>query len=207
MENLVKIIIYIHAGLGGIALLTGIIALMVKKGSTIHKKSGLLFFYAMGMSAIVAMVVSVIPGHLNLFLTGIGIITLYSLMKGKRALLLKLGNTDFRVEKIGCALLFSAGVGLLIHSLLHQGNIVSLAFSVMSLFFSVRDFFTYRKPEELHKNWLKIHLGNMTGGYISAVTAFVVVNELFPGIWGWFAPSLIGVPYILFWLNKLKVKA
>ena len=204
MENFIRILVYLHAALGGIALLSGLIALVVKKGSNIHRKVGLVFFYAMSLSAIVAMVVSVSPNHINLFLTGIGIITLYSLMKGKRALLLKTKNTDFRVEKLVIGLLFLAGVGLFTYSYLHGWNVVSLVFSGTSLFFSIRDYFTLSKPEELHKNWLKIHLGNMIGGYISAVTAFVVVNELFPGIWGWFAPSLLGVPVIFYWLKRVS---
>jgi hypothetical protein len=44
----------------------------------------------------------------------------------------------------------------------------------------------------------------MIGGYIAAVTAFVVVNNMFPSFWGWFAPTLVGVPYILYWNRRLK---
>ncbi|MBK8698617.1 MAG: hypothetical protein IPN29_03390 [Saprospiraceae bacterium] len=32
----------------------------------------------------------------------------------------------------------------------------------------------------------------MTGAYISATTAFVVVNEFLPGIMAWFLPGIAG---------------
>jgi len=44
----------------------------------------------------------------------------------------------------------------------------------------------------------------MTGGYISAVTAFFVVNEILPGLWNWFIPTLIGSIYIAFWMKKVS---
>ncbi len=204
MEKLVTLLVYFHAALGGIALLSGLVALSVKKGKIVHRKAGNVFFYSMCLSALIAIVISLLPEHTNLFLNGIAIITLYSLLKGWRALLLKNKPTDFTIDKLACGLLFLVGLGLLGFSALHEWNIVSLSFAGMSLFFSVRDFFSYRKPEELYKNWLKIHLGNMIGGYIAAVTAFVVVNQFFPSFWGWFAPTLVGVPYIVYWNRRLK---
>ena len=44
----------------------------------------------------------------------------------------------------------------------------------------------------------------MIGGYIAATTAFVVVNEFFSGLYGWFVPGLIGGIYIGYWMSKLK---
>ena len=46
----------------------------------------------------------------------------------------------------------------------------------------------------------------MIGGYISATTAFVVVNEFFTGIYGWFIPGTLGGLYIIFWIRKLNRK-
>jgi hypothetical protein len=47
----------------------------------------------------------------------------------------------------------------------------------------------------------------MMGGYISAVTAFIVVNQLLPGVYGWIAPGVIGGVLIAVWSNKYKVRA
>ena len=44
IEKLARILIYLHAGLGGLALLAGAIALIVKKGAYYHRLSGKVFF-------------------------------------------------------------------------------------------------------------------------------------------------------------------
>lgn len=52
LEKIIQILILIHLGFGGIALVSGLFALIVIKGSKIHKKSGIVFFYTMLASAI-----------------------------------------------------------------------------------------------------------------------------------------------------------
>ncbi|WP_312356929.1 hypothetical protein [Empedobacter sp.] len=43
MENLVNIIIYIHAFFGGIGLVAGTAVMIIKKGNSTHKKVGKIF--------------------------------------------------------------------------------------------------------------------------------------------------------------------
>jgi hypothetical protein len=73
----------------------------------------------------------------------------------------------------------------------------------LSLF---RDLVLYKDLKRLKKSWLKLHLGKMIGGYISATTAFVVVNNFFPSLYGWFIPGIIGGIYIAYWMKKLNRK-
>src|SRR5215213_4899869 len=42
-----QLLLPIHIAAGGLALVLGTVALLVKKGGTIHRRSGLLFVYAM----------------------------------------------------------------------------------------------------------------------------------------------------------------
>src|SRR5438094_8178897 len=54
MNESVTLLLPIHVAAGGLALVLGALALSVKKGGTIHRRSGLLFVYAtlvMGISA------------------------------------------------------------------------------------------------------------------------------------------------------------
>ena len=82
LEKFIQILIIIHASFGGIALLAGGIALIVKKGRKVHKKSGIIFFYTMLASAIVAFVISVLPNHHSPFLFSIGILSVTVASKG-----------------------------------------------------------------------------------------------------------------------------
>jgi hypothetical protein len=83
-------------------------------------------------------------------------------------------------------------------------NIILMVFGVVGLIFSIRDILLFKNIEKLKKGWLKLHLGKMIGGYISATTAFVVVNNFLPSIYGWFIPGIIGGIYIMYWMNKLN---
>lgn len=67
IEKFIRLLVYAHATFGSIALVTGLVALIAKKGKTIHKKSGLLFFYSMLVSAFIALVVAMLPNHFNPF--------------------------------------------------------------------------------------------------------------------------------------------
>ena len=65
LEKIVQIFIYTHAGFGGIALLTGAIALIAKKGNKLHKKSGKVFLYSMLTGALISLIISIMSNHQN----------------------------------------------------------------------------------------------------------------------------------------------
>ena len=52
-------------------------------------------------------------------------------------------------------------------------NIILLVFGIAGLAFGLRDYHLFKQPKKLRKVWLRMHLGNMIGGYIAAVTAFI----------------------------------
>jgi len=207
-EKLIELLIYSHAVFGGIALISGLIALMVKKGKVIHKKSGKLFYYCMLLSALTALIISCLPQHKSPFLFAIGIFSSYFIITGYRALRFKNKNTVLKRDKIISGIMIATGIVMILyHPLMHQKiNIVLTAFGVIGLFFSSRDLILYKNPDKLHEVWLKLHLGKMIGGYISAATAFVVVNNFFPSYYGWFIPGTFGAVYIIFWIRKLNKK-
>src|SRR5918994_5939534 len=53
----------IHIAAGGLAIILGAVALSVKKGGTIHRRSGLLFVYAMLIMAVSASLLSLLEGR------------------------------------------------------------------------------------------------------------------------------------------------
>lgn len=81
--------------------------------------------------------------------------------------------------------MFAAGIAMVVFPIVLyvRINIVLTVFGIMGAFSSVMDFRSFANREKLQSNWLPSHIGKMMGGYISASAAFVVVNELLPGIW------------------------
>ena len=208
MENTIQILIYIHAAFGGIALFAGFISMLAKKGNSIHKKSGLLFYYSMIISGAIAMFVALLPNHESPFLFAVGSFSLYFVITGNRALSFKRKNVNLKIDKlISIIMLISGFLMILLPIILtKKANIILIVFAVIGIFFSIRDLKLFKNPKQLRKNWLKLHLGKMIGGYIAAVTAFVVVNNFFPSFYGWFIPGIIGGFVITYWMRKVSRK-
>jgi len=207
-EDHIQILIYTHAALGGLSLLSGGIALIAKKGRTVHKRSGEIFFYSMLISALLALLISVLPNHISPFLFCVGIFSTYLILSGYRSILLKRKGMDLRADKILSAIMIITGLAMIFYPIIIEGavNIVLLVFGALGILFGLRDFQLFLKPESLRKKWLNRHLGNMTGGYIAAITAFFVVNDIIGGLFNWFLPTVFGSIYISYWIRKLSVK-
>ena len=208
MEKTIQILIYIHAAFGGIALLAGSVSIIAKKGKNIHRKSGLIFFYSMMLSGIIAMIVAVLPNHESPFLFAVGIFSLYFVLTGNRALNFKRKNPDLKIDKLISIIMIATGVLMILLPIIltKSINIVLVVYAIVGIIFSVGDLILFRNPERLRKGWLKLHLGKMLGGYISATTAFVVVNEFFPSFYGWFIPGIVGGFVIAYWMRKMNKK-
>lgn len=205
MEPLIKIFIIIHATFGGIALVAGFIAMIAKKGLKTHKISGIVFYYTMLTSAITAMLISFLPNHHSPFLFAIGIFSTYFIITGKRALRFKNQDPNLFLDKWICRIMIFSGILMIFLPVLFYKNIniILSVFAIVGIIFSTRDLVLYKTPERLRKVWLKLHLGKMIGAYISATTAFVVVNGFIPGIYGWFIPGIIGGFVIVYWSKKV----
>lgn len=208
MERTISILIFIHAAFGGIALLAGLVSMIAQKGLAVHKKSGLIFYYSMLISSITAMVVAFMPNHQSPFLFAVGVFSLYFVLTGKRALRFKNKNPDLKIDKWISGIMIFTGILMISLPIIisKSVNVVLCVFAVVGIIFSFKDLILYKNPERLRKKWLKLHLGKMIGAYISATTAFVVVNQFLPGLYGWFIPGIVGGIFITYWLKKLDKK-
>lgn len=85
----------IHIAAGGLAIVFGFMALFVKKGGTIHRRSGMLFVYSMlvmGMTASIleflesAAVTNIVAALLSAYLAGTGLTTVRPASRWTRAI-------------------------------------------------------------------------------------------------------------------------
>ncbi len=203
-----KILIIAHASLGGVALISGFIASMTIKGSKPHVNSGRVFYYSLGISILLSFIAAIMPGHENPFLLSVGIFSGYFIVIGKRAILYKNSNHNYDTDRyIHIIMITTCILMIFLPVLLSKSfNIVAGVFGIVGMIFALRNLITLANQKIVKQKWLKIHIGHMSGGYISAVTAFVVVNNFLPGIYSWFVPGIIGSLFIMYFLRKADRK-
>jgi len=210
-EATIKIIIYVHAFFGGIGLVTGMGSIITKKGSALHKKMGKLFSIGMLTSSLIAIPISWMPNHKNLFLFLIGLFTIYMVLSGNRVLNYKRKATVAGIDKLisGSMLIFSFIMLLLGAYYLRAatpGGILYVFFGGFGLFFSIVDFKFYRNPKKQRTAYLVSHIRKMVGAFIASVTAFLVAGLGFMHLLFWILPSVLGTAYIVFWRRKVQGK-
>ena len=211
MEQTIKILIYIHAFCGGLGLITGMIAISVKKGTINHKRAGKIFSFSMVTSSLISLFVARMPNHENLFLFLIGIFTIYLVLSGNRALTLK-SKTKLKADNIdksisGAMLLTSIVmivIGIIEVTQKVNINILYVFFGSFGGFLALKDFQTF-KTFTVHKNaWIKSHIGRMVGALIAFVTAFMVAGLHIGTTLVWILPTILGTAYIVYWNRNSK---
>ncbi len=213
MEQTIKILIYIHAFFGGLGLITGILSIITKKGSSLHKKAGKLFSIGMVTSSLISLPISWMPNHKNLFLFLIGLFTIYLVLAGNRALSFKSKHKTCAnlTDKIisGSMLFFSAIMIILgIYGVLSviTNSILFLFFGIFGVFMTVKDFRFFKTFTHVKNAWLRSHIGKMVGALIASITAFIVAGIGIGNLIAWTVPTILGTVYIVYWIKKVKVK-
>ena len=216
MDILYYTCLTLHILGGTFALLTGLINLVRKKGDRTHKSMGKIFFISMLTTGGSAFVLATI--HPNHFLFIVGVFTVYMVLTGYRYLRLKSPKTGGNPTAFDWALsafMTLAGIYFIVLGvmLLLQSNFFGIVFIVFALLgglFIVQDFKYFHGRTQLANYWLLAHIQRMIGGFIAAVTAFLVVNAThfpaqIPAFVYWLLPTVILTPLIVYWSGKYAV--
>ncbi len=216
MKTLFNIFLVIHIIAGATGLITGTISIIRKKGDKIHKLIGKIFLFGMQATGFSALILSIL--HPNIFLFSVGVFTIYLTGSGTRFLSLKKLGEGQKPALIDWLLTISMLVfgGILISFgayKLISGNVfgsVFCVFGTIGFMNALQDIKLFRGKITEANYWLLAHLGKMTGGYIAAFTAFLVVNlhhlPFIPSVVGWLLPTALFTPLIFFWSAKYKSK-
>lgn len=215
MEKLFKFLLAVHIVGGTIGLFTGLINLSKKKGGKNHILIGNIFTYSMLSTGFAALLLAKI--HPNDFLFIVGVFTIYLVGTGKRYVYFKLTKQTVKPTIVDWALSIGMLIGGLFFilmgvKLIKAGNnfgIVPIVFALIGIAFAFRDIRYYQLHDKPKNFWLTAHLQRMTGGFIAALTAFLVVNAKYlpqnisPIIY-WLLPTIVLVPLIVRWTRKFK---
>lgn len=213
MESFIKILIYVHAFFGSLGLISGVLSVLVRKGGNRHKLWGKLFSGSMIISSIVSLGIACMPNHTNVFLLLIGVFTIYMVLAGNRALTLKASvknKADWKDKVLSVTMCISALIMLTLGfvSFLNNSNVWTLYtfFGLIGLFMTYRDFKTFKTFTANDRISIVSHIGRMLGAFITSITAFIVAGLNIGNLIVWLVPTLIGIPYILFWTKKVRTQ-
>lgn len=207
------VFITIHAVAGMIALITGTISVIAKKGGKVHKKSGKVFFYGMIVAGSSGIIASLLPEHYNPFLFVVGLFSIYLVVSGYRAL----GFTKIKTKaQLRPDILLAWGMMVVAVLMVLFGGyvlikidtigIVLLIFGVIAFFNGYTDLKAFRNLKTLRAKAIRLHIGKISGGYIAAFTAFLVTNQILPTLLSWLLPTVFGTIFITYWLRKMRRK-
>ncbi|MDZ4746997.1 MAG: hypothetical protein SH808_00805 [Saprospiraceae bacterium] len=216
MDTLFTFFLIVHIVNGATGLIAGTINLIRRKGDLWHKRIGVVFAYSMNIAGISAIVLSIL--NPNYFLTIVGVFTIYMVSTAYRYIRLRLTEIDndpknfdwFLTVCMGIAGLLFVGLGALTLFKANTFGIVYIVFGCIGLLFVRADIKNYRGKARQRNYWLLAHLQRMTGGYIAALTAFLVVNadnfpSIIPGLVLWLLPTAVLTPLIIIWSRKYSM--
>lgn len=213
-ETLYSYMLVLHIAGGTIALLTGLGAMLTIKGSKVHRLFGKIYFW--GMTAVFVGALFMAIAHSLDFLLMVAFFSYYMTVRGYRILSQKKLHAGQKAALPDWG--FAALSGLFIVALIGWGvwallngstmGIVGIVFGAIGSSFLINDVKKFITPPKEKMHWWYGHISSMGGSYISAVTAFVVVNIQIPQFqWVlWVLPGVIGGVLISRTIKKYKLK-
>ncbi|MCS6974817.1 MAG: hypothetical protein N2044_08340 [Cyclobacteriaceae bacterium] len=215
MKTLQNFLLLIHILGGSLGLITGILSMILKKGDQNHVRTGRIFFYSMMTTGSTSLILAVI--NPNEFLFTVGLFTLYMIISAKRYISSTTRNrmTPTLTDKIITGIMLAAGILFMVFGIfritrMENFGIVFITFGVIGLGFVFQDYRNFTGKSYFKNPGLLAHLQRMTGGFIAATTAFLVVNiryfpEQIPDILFWLLPTFLFTPLIIKWSRKFAV--
>lgn len=207
MATALTVMLIVHIICGFMALITGFISMLNRKGGQQHRLTGQLFFAGMTGVFISATFIAVAKSLAFLFM--VGFFSYYLACSGYRILYLKklhLGQRakvlDWAISSVGVL----AGLGLILFSATwfrERGawGAVPFTFGTFCLINGIMDIKNFFIPPTNKQYWLFTHGLRMGGAFGSTLTAFTVVNVSIGNLtWLlWILPgSLVGL-----WISRI----
>lgn len=203
---MLKLLALLHVAAGFTALVVAPVAMLTAKGGRTHRRWGKVYYRAMVVVAVTAIVLGV--ARPNLFLTLLAVFSFYTAFSGYRALGRKHPERAGR-DVVGWAvaiITLVASAALVVLGVVapseawRQIGVVAAVLGSVGIMLAGRDLAALARPPADRMAWWYSHMTRMLGSYIAAVTAFSVVNfTVLPLTTRWLWPTIIGTPLIALW--------
>jgi fluoride ion exporter CrcB/FEX len=207
-------LLYLHAFAGTLALVIAPLAMLASKGSDAHRRWGKVFFYAMSVVVVTAIIAGIVRP--NILMALVALFSFHMLASGYRALYLKKLHEGQRMQRWDFILQGSAAVingALFLWGLINltmgrrdSASIIFFVFGSVGLFMVWRNVHQFYKRSVDKREWLYMHMTGFLGGYIATVSAFSAVNlHMIQPTWlQWLWPTIIGSPLIAYWISYYR---
>ena len=201
------LLLVVHIAVGTLGTVGGVVAMLTRKGSLWHRRAGRVF--AVSMLAIIGLALVMSVMRPNAFLFMVGLFSAYLVAVGWRAAVVR----DGRPRRLDWTIAWSmAGAGLVMIGWGVAGMVtgasypapVLIVFGLIGGAFALGDLRLFRAGGARGVDRIARHLGHMTGGFIAALTAVLVVNGgALPDLVRWLAPTVLLTPVIVTWRVRL----
>lgn len=211
-------LLWFHVATGGLSLLAGLATLFgTRKGSSLHVRCGIAFWYLMGAMAVSGVLLAIVRVRAVFIL--IGLLSLYLIHTGRNALT-RSGGTVNRDTKAWFALALVclvAGVSLGTWGLLGGGEVLGSPFFLYygvafdALIFVILDWRLIAKGGAIGRGRIIDHLWRMIAALFFGTFALFVANpQLYPD---WFTdtglsfvPSALLLGVIAYWVFAVRTE-
>jgi uncharacterized membrane protein len=203
---------WLHIGAGMTAVATFWLPLVVHKGGPLHRRVGWVFTWAMAVSSVTAIGLSLwrlvtFPQQrpMALFFLYVGVLSASAVSMGIRALRHKTRTGPHRnVYDLGISALLVLTALVVLGYGLATGHSLLWGFATMGLLGGGSDLLYWLRPPSERMHWWYQHMGGMVGGSIAALAAFLVNNVRHLGVNGlqlgfFLGPTVLGLVGLKLW--------
>ena len=190
----------LHVLFGTLALVVAPVAVFARKGGPWHRRCGFAFILAMAIVLFSAGFLWQAKGHM--FLLPLAAVSGYLIFSGYRALMRHRRAVpdpfEDRVDMLAAGVAILAALGIVYlaatasTALMLQIRPALVGIGAIAVAFAANELLGFAAPR-MPLGWLLSHFAGMVAAYVSAVTAFVVINAHdVPMMVRWSVPSLAG---------------
>lgn len=195
MPDTYRLLVMLHIAAGTVALVSYWSAALARKGSTLHVRSGRIFWKAMVVICATAVPMSIFfflrgrPGT-GTFLIYLVVISATAMWVGLRAIRLKQDRAAFLGGRYGAVAVANLLAGLAVLAMgVYSGNLLSMGFSMIGIIVGASMLRKLRKPSASRNWWMPEHYGAMLGCGVATHVAFLAIGlDRLVALAGWHMP-------------------